>query len=278
MKTKLRTVRAFSAASAFVVASAIAIGCSHTIPPELADAQRAYQAAEQDPGAQLVPRDMEDAKQSLRVAERTFAMHGDSPATRDFSYIALRRSMSAKAKAQLADALHQRQMAEADLERARHAEELAEASDLERRRSMLAAEQQAEHEREATLAKIRDVKAERTDKGLVLTVSGSVLFASGKSELLPSARDRLREVATALKDDSRSISVVGYTDSTGSQQLNERLSRERAESVKAFLVQQGIADDRISTAGKGEADPIASNATPEGRADNRRVELILPER
>ncbi len=73
------------------------------------------------------------------------------------------------------------------------------------------------------------------------------------------------------------LRIEGYTDSTGSDELNQRLSRERAESVRGFLEKQGVAAGRMTAVGYGPKFPVADNATPEGRAKNRRVEIVLAE-
>jgi outer membrane protein OmpA-like peptidoglycan-associated protein len=145
------------------------------------------------------------------------------------------------------------------------------------------AEQQAQEQRRAQLegqakeqlSELGEVREEA--RGTVLNLSGSVLFTSGQSRLLPSAQERLYGLATALKSmgPSQRIVIEGYTDSRGSTQLNQRLSERRAESVKRFLVQQGIEGSRIETVGRGEEDPVADNGSPEGRANNRRVEVVL---
>lgn len=73
------------------------------------------------------------------------------------------------------------------------------------------------------------------------------------------------------------LRIEGYTDSAGSDELNQRLSRERAESVRSFLEKQGVAAGRMTAVGYGPKFPVADNATPEGRAKNRRVEIVLAE-
>jgi outer membrane protein OmpA-like peptidoglycan-associated protein len=112
-------------------------------------------------------------------------------------------------------------------------------------------------------------------RGTVLTLSGSVLFASGQTELLPSARNRLSEVADALKQSNAALTIEGHTDAQGPDAYNEELSLRRAEQVRDFLVAQGVPWDRVSVRGLGEYRPVASNSTPEGRANNRRVEIVL---
>ena len=112
---------------------------------------------------------------------------------------------------------------------------------------------------------------------MVITLSGSVLSASAKWDLLPAAQARLNEVATALiKEDPLSkIVVEGHTDSQGAPKFNQDLSQHRAQAVRDYLVTRGIASDRISAAGFGETRTIADNASPEGRANNRRVEIVV---
>jgi outer membrane protein OmpA-like peptidoglycan-associated protein len=112
---------------------------------------------------------------------------------------------------------------------------------------------------------------------MVITLSGSVLFASAKSDVLPDAYTKLADVAKALseQDSDAKILVEGYTDSQGGASYNLELSQRRADSVRSFLVSHGIASDRVTAQGFGLTSPIADNGTPEGRADNRRVEIVV---
>lgn len=126
----------------------------------------------------------------------------------------------------------------------------------------------------ASLAEIAKVKEEA--RGVVITLSGSVLFATGKSELLPIAQDKLSDVAKALQDQGfKKLVVEGHTDSRGSATQNEELSRARAETVRSFLVSRGIPPDKIDAVGRGSSRPVADNNTTEGRANNRRVEIVV---
>lgn len=112
---------------------------------------------------------------------------------------------------------------------------------------------------------------------MVITLSGEVLFASGESALLPGAMLKLNEVADALtksNPDSK-ITVEGHTDSQGKPQFNQELSLKRAQSVRDYLVSRGIASDRITAQGMGSQRPIAPNNNAEGRANNRRVEIVV---
>ena len=115
---------------------------------------------------------------------------------------------------------------------------------------------------------------------MVITLSGSVLFASNKSELLPAAQTRLNDVANALnrQDAGSNIVVEGHTDSQGAAKYNQALSQRRAQSVRDYLVARGIASDRVTAQGFGLTRPIADNETAEGRANNRRVEIVVSRR
>jgi outer membrane protein OmpA-like peptidoglycan-associated protein len=113
---------------------------------------------------------------------------------------------------------------------------------------------------------------------LALKLSGNS-FDFRSSDLKPEAKAQLEKVVeTIAKNPSVNIRVEGHTDSVGSEKRNERLSRLRALSVKAFLVEHGVEESRISTKGFGSSKPIADNKTEEGRAQNRRVDIYLDAR
>ena len=99
-------------------------------------------------------------------------------------------------------------------------------------------------------------------------------FATGSSKLLKAADSKLNEVVNAAREyPDVQLDVTGYTDNVGNAQKNLKLSEERANAVKAYLVKNGVASERIHTKGAGADSPIANNATAEGRAKNRRVEV-----
>jgi OOP family OmpA-OmpF porin len=101
-----------------------------------------------------------------------------------------------------------------------------------------------------------------------------VNFEVGKAVLLTESRDILQDVAQSLVANPEvKVEVAGHTDNTGPRALNERLSTERAEAVKAFLVEHGVEADRMEVHGYAWDQPVASNKTASGRAQNRRVEL-----
>jgi OOP family OmpA-OmpF porin len=108
-----------------------------------------------------------------------------------------------------------------------------------------------------------------------ISLRAGALFDTNKAELKPEGRMQLDALASKLKSVSRvdQIDVVGHTDSRGSEAYNQALSERRADAVKAYLVEQGIAGNTITSSGRGESDPVASNDTASGRANNRRVEI-----
>ncbi|MEO8082152.1 MAG: OmpA family protein [Caldimonas sp.] len=124
-----------------------------------------------------------------------------------------------------------------------------------------------------------NVQVSRTaDNQLMLNVPNDISFDTGSYAVRPELKHVLDQFADTLVGDPASrVSVVGHTDSTGSDQTNERLSVERAQSVRDYLAGRGVSPLRIETSGHGERDPIADNGTADGRARNRRVEIYLRE-
>jgi outer membrane protein OmpA-like peptidoglycan-associated protein len=125
-----------------------------------------------------------------------------------------------------------------------------------------------------------DVQVSRTqDNQLKVNIPSDISFAKNSATLRPDLRDVLATFAEGLKQNGSGmvVRVVGHTDSSGSDAINNPLSRERAESVKDFLSDRGVPASRIEAVGRGEREPIASNETSEGQAKNRRVEIFLRE-
>ncbi|PTL81462.1 OmpA family protein [Vitiosangium sp. GDMCC 1.1324] len=219
---------------------------------ELSEAQRLRAEAEQRQ-AQLSQQQQEAAQQQAAAQQADQA----------------RREEEAR-QAQLSEAQAKMDQLNAQLEQERQAR-----LDAEKRAAEAQAEARAQAEVADALRNIRQVKVKEEPRGLVLTLSGSVLFRSGSSDLLPTARRRLDEVADALKKTQSPLVIEGHTDSKGPAEVNEELSYKRAESVRDYLVERGVDSSRIRTEGRGEAEPIASNKSPEGRANNRRVEIVI---
>jgi outer membrane protein OmpA-like peptidoglycan-associated protein len=117
--------------------------------------------------------------------------------------------------------------------------------------------------------------AQQTARGVVLTLSG-VLFETGKATLLPGAEASLTRVSDYMSQyPNTRLRIEGHTDSQGSEDLNQHLSFMRADAVAQALIQRGISADRVESVGRGPTMPVASNATAEGRQQNRRVEILF---
>jgi outer membrane protein OmpA-like peptidoglycan-associated protein len=251
------------------------IGCAASIPsPELVSARQAYQEASAGQAAQLVPAELHKAQEALAAAEKSFQDQPKSFRTRDLAYVADRKAKMAEALATTAAGNAAKAKADKEYQASQTeiAKNTAEQLAVEQKARLEAEKKTAEAE--ANLAKLATVKEEA--RGLVIALSGSVLFASNKSELLPAAQDRLNQVAEALMaTKERRLTIEGYTDSQGSSSYNQKLSQERAETVRAYLISRGYPGDLIRAQGIGEERPIADNANAEGRANNRRVEIIV---
>jgi outer membrane protein OmpA-like peptidoglycan-associated protein len=265
-------------------------GCATTMPPQdLVTARSAYDQASRGPAATLDPADMHTAKEQLDAAEAAFLKDGDTQHTRDQAYLATRKTQLAEvkartlesnqAKAGVVDAMHADQTkavahTSAELSRANSEITAQNVAFMAQGAALKDANQRAA-QAAADLAKFATVKQEA--RGMVITLSGSVLFTSAKSDLSPSAQLKLNDVATALtrEDPVSKMVVEGYTDSQGSAGYNQELSQRRAQAVRDYLVTRGIADDRITAKGFGPERPVADNASSEGRANNRRVEIVV---
>ncbi len=217
-----------------------------------ADAEVARQQAEQARAqAEQAQAEAEKAKQEALAAAQEAARQKEE---------------AEKAKA---EALAQQQTLAAEAEKAKAA-----AAQSETLRQQ--AEQEKAELRARLLQQLNSILATRDSaRGLIANMS-DVLFRSGSFELLPGARERLAKVSgIILAYPSLHLAVEGHTDSIGSDEYNQNLSEQRAQAVRDYFVQQGIPANAIEAQGFGKTEPIASNDTPEGRQQNRRVELIL---
>ncbi len=296
----MRTVHAIH----FVTIGALALGCAASVPPQdLVNARNAYGRASKGPAATANPADMHVAKQQLDLAEASFARDGDTEDTRDQAYVAVRKTELAESVARTRQATQAKDLVVSTM----HADEkqvvARTAAELDRTKSHVTAQNAALNAQGVALlaqgVQLQDEKARREDaekralqaaadlakfatvkqepRGMVITLSGSVLFTSAKWDLLPAAQLKLNEVADALtKEDRDSRMVVeGHTDSQGSAAYNQDLSQHRAQAVRDYLVTRGIAADRITAQGFGPTRSIADNTSSEGRANNRRVEIVV---
>lgn len=117
------------------------------------------------------------------------------------------------------------------------------------------------------------------DNQLKLEVPSDISFASGRADINPRLRPILDQFASGLgSQQNTEVRIIGHTDNVGGDALNDRLSMDRAQSVKNYLVTRGVRADSVQVAGRGEREPVADNTTEAGRAKNRRVEIFLGER
>jgi len=272
------------------VVVALFAGCATMAPSELVNARAAYRQASEGPAAQLEPAELHKAHEALARAEQSFLNESDTYRTRDLAYVAQRKSQLAGALGTMAADKERQAKADADFEKKqtelvkqgkqnlsdaeKRAAEASTVAAAEKARQELSDSEQRTAAALAALAKLAAVKEE--ERGLVVTLSGSVLFRSGESTLLPTAQTKLNQVADALLAvRARNLIVEGHTDSKGSDSYNQGLSQRRADAVRDYLVQRGYPSDRIQARGMGEGSPIANNVTPEGNANNRRVEIVI---
>jgi len=238
--------------------------------------------AEAGQASQYKPDRVHEAKVALDKAERAYEDDPAGQETKDIAYLALRDAELAEVEGRDARAAQDKVHAEKQIasltqvQLSQTREQLASASDrLNSERTMREeAEKRARDAMDKLAAAGNSVKQE--SRGTVITIPGNVLFASGKSMLLAGAQARLTTVADVLKDQTdREITVQGHTDSQGSDAANLQLSQARAQAVRDYLVAHGVSANRIRAEGVGESKPVADNASPEGRANNRRVEIIV---
>lgn len=304
--TKLQPPRFRLALAAVALATLAACASAPSRNAALDDAKAAYGRATSDAHVvRSAPIELRKAQQSLERAEAALRA-GEEPASVDhFAYLAKQRTEvavqagkvaqaeqsvveasqvrdrilidSRTSEAQAQRALAEKARVEADAQRtqAEAARKVAE--------DRLAAVQASQAQAAAARARAKtleeqlaDLKAKQTDRGMVLTL-GDVLFDTGRAELNSGAARTLDQLATFLtQNPERSIEIEGYTDSVGSDVLNQVLSERRAIAVKNAMLDRGIAANRIAARGYGESRPVASNGNAAGRQQNRRVEIVFP--
>lgn len=124
------------------------------------------------------------------------------------------------------------------------------------------------------LEKVAETK--RTEEGIITRLKSDILFDTGKAELKPAAKVNIAQLGAIIKKyPENRLTVVGYTDNRGSYQLNQKLSEERARAVMQELALAGVPGEAMAVVGRADANPVASNASAEGQAKNRRVEIEI---
>ena len=261
------------------VALALTLGACASTPKQdaaLESARAAVQSAQSDPNvSQYAALDLAKAKEQLQLAEAAAAKRKLDDVAQ-YSYLAAQNARIAQAHgAAKADDAH---VANGQAERDRVAIE-ARTREVEMARAQAdqakAQTATAVEQRDQARAEMEKLKATQTTRGLMMTL-GDVLFDTGRSELKSGASRKLDQLAQFLREHpNRRVQIDGFTDSVGSDALNESLSQRRAEAVKADLVGRGIDPAMIGTQGYGKAYPVAGNDAPSGRQLNRRVEVVI---
>jgi outer membrane protein OmpA-like peptidoglycan-associated protein len=270
-------------------------GAEQYAPDSLSKAETDLQNAEGFLAGKGDRKDMiTDAREAAQMAEdaREIAIRkiADEERARDkqtaAEATATAQAATATAQAESAAAAQAREQAERAEQARSDADAAKRAAEAQAAQAQLDAQQaqqqvsQAETEKAALRAKLLEqlnaiLQTRDTARGLIVNIS-DVLFDTGKYTLKPGAREKLAKVAGILLSHQGLIMEVdGYTDSVGGDEYNQRLSEERAMAVRDYLAAQGVPDTSITAKGFGKTNPVASNNTPQGRQQNRRVELVV---
>jgi len=231
-------------------------------------ALKAEEQARQDQQREEQSRRTEEARQQSEKAQAD-AQQAQQQAQLEAQQRAVAAQQAAQAQS---DADRARQQAQLEAQQRAAAEQQAQLAQQQAQQ----AQQQMAQTRAQLLAQLNQVLETRdTARGLIVSMP-DVLFDTGKADLRPEARERLAKVAGILiAYPDIKVEIDGYTDSTGTAELNQRLSEERAEAVRSYMSSQGVSADKLTTHGFGEENPVASNDTSSGRQQNRRVELVV---
>jgi outer membrane protein OmpA-like peptidoglycan-associated protein len=238
-----------------------------------AEAQaRADEAARQQQAAQS--RADELARQQQEEAARRSQAEADRQAAEAAKAQADQARADAEAAAQRAQ--QEREQAEAARQAALQQQQQLQSQAEQAQQRAQQAESEKAQLRERLRQQLNTILATRESaKGLIVNMS-DVLFDTGKYTLKPGAREKLAKVAgILLAYPGLKVQIEGFTDNVGGDEYNQRLSEQRAMTVRDYLVQQGINLNNVTAQGFGKGDPVASNATPSGRQQNRRVELVV---
>jgi outer membrane protein OmpA-like peptidoglycan-associated protein len=290
----MRMNRLLVVAVPLIVLGASACGGERVPPKALNDARDEFLRSKEGIAMQLDPSDVHEADVALQRAEKAYRDEPDDPSTIDLAIIAQRKALIAETEAaslkarqdaaqakQQTEAVTTSQLASARGQLGQTQAALGQTQmQLQQQQAAAAGQAQQLKDLEAklkdardTIAKIASVKDD--DRGMVITLQGEVLFKTAKWDLKPGAMAKLDQIADALKGKEQPIVVLGYTDNVGTVDMNMDLSQRRAGSVRDYLVTKGIPQDLITAMGKGPSDPISDNTSTEGRAANRRVELVV---
>jgi outer membrane protein OmpA-like peptidoglycan-associated protein len=264
-----------------ILAATVAVGiaaCSSTPPTndELETARAIVPQVESSPRAGVAAMEVGEARKALDRANALADKHGkpseveyEASIASKYAQIANEKILTAQAREEIEKGTAERQ---AVLVEARERDAQRNAQQAQR---SAADAQSAEERAKALERELADLKGKKTDRGVVVTL-GDVLFDTGKATLKPGAYTTIDRLATVLKEDAeRKVLIEGHTDNVGSDEYNQSLSERRAGAVQAALFERGVAASQISTVGKGETTPVASNDDIGGRQQNRRVEMVF---
>jgi outer membrane protein OmpA-like peptidoglycan-associated protein len=251
---------------------------------QLEEAHAAVETLSADPLAQqAAAHDLAQARDNLRLADDAQSKHEPAVDVTHLAYLAQRHAEAGQARIQeararqevaRADEERNRVLLEARTKEAQQAQSQAQVAQSQAQAAQTQAEA-AQQQLQAAQQQLQDMQAKQTNRGMVLTL-GDVLFDTNKATLKPGADQRLDRLATFLQaNPNEKLIIEGYTDSTGSEEYNQELSRRRAQAVADALASRGIAASRYSVVGRGEAFPVATNSTQAGRQQNRRVEVVF---
>lgn len=268
----------------FTCVVALGSACATARPPaELVQARQAYSMSEQSVAARYNPAALHEAKKALNKAEALYDDDPEAPEVRDASYVALRRAERAKIEGETLALRHDQQeaarkSAAAQAEAAQRANsQLTQArQELETAQAARAEAEQRAQDAMMQLETAAAASVEKDERGVVISVGGAALFPSNKATLMPAANAKLDRIADALKQQQgKQILIEGHTDASGSPERNAELAQERAEAVASYLSARGVPREAMTVEGVGPERPIADNTTAEGRASNRRVEIVV---
>jgi outer membrane protein OmpA-like peptidoglycan-associated protein len=281
---------ATKSAIAVAVAASLFIGCASTPkhPAGYEQVRTKLTALQNDPklanGAPVALKDAEAAVHAAEPAEKNLVLAAHRVYMADHK-VETARSLAETKVAELERTALNEQSEKARLnartleaDRAKSEALVARAETAEQRLAANASQQVA-NDAQAQAAELQRqleiLQARPTDRGLVLTL-GDTLFATGKAELKAGATANLNRLTKFMNEyPNRTAAIEGFTDSMGSDEMNQSLSERRAAAVKDYLVGQGVGSARLSSKGRGENSPVADNDSVAGRQQNRRVEVII---
>lgn len=293
---------------------AVLAACSTTPPvnDQVSRARSGLELARSDPQTRDLPgAEMRQASEALAAAEAALAAREDMATVDHLAYLAQQRvavlveagnrraaetavarantereQMRLQARTQEADSATrnaaasqlQAQAAQRDAQAAQRSAAASQRDAVSSQRDAQTAQQlagDAEQRARSLEAQLRELNAKKTDRGMVVTI-GDVLFDTGQAQLKSGSLRSMDKLVVFLKTyPQRKAVIEGFTDSIGSDELNQSLSSRRAEAVRNALVSMGVAGERLSAKGLGEAFPVAGNEQAAGRQLNRRVEIVL---